>query len=48
LGTAGLRLNLKAIGPVQPRPGVGFVFPINEIARDDTHWGVIVSLVFQF
>jgi hypothetical protein len=48
LGTAGLRLNLKAIGPVQPRPGIGFVFPINEISRDDTHWGVIVSLVFQF
>ena len=48
LGTAGLRLNLKAIGPVQPRPGIGFVFPINETARDDTNWGVIVSLVFQF
>jgi hypothetical protein len=48
LGNAGFRLNLKAIGQIQPRPGVGFVFPINETARNDTHWGVIVSLVFQF
>lgn len=47
-GNLGFRLNLKPIGQVQPRPGVGFVFPLNETARDDTHWGVIVSLVFQF
>ncbi len=48
LGNVGFRLNLKAIGQIQPRPGFGFVFPINETARADTHWGVIVSLVFQF
>ena len=48
LGNLGLRLNLKAIGPVQPRPGFGFVFPLNEAARDEVHWGVVASLVFQF
>ncbi len=48
LGNAGLRLNLKAIGRVQPRPGVGFVFPMDSGARAETHWGVITSLVFQF
>lgn len=48
LGNLGFRLNLKAIGQVQPRPGFGFVFPLNEAARDDAHWGVIASLVFQF
>ena len=48
LGNVGLRLNLKAIGPVQPRPGFGFVFPINEAAHDEVHWGVVASLVFQF
>jgi hypothetical protein len=48
LGIAGFRLNLKAVGQMQPRPGVGFVFPINEVARNDTHGGVILSLVFQF
>ncbi|HEV2327886.1 MAG TPA: hypothetical protein VGY56_03750 [Verrucomicrobiae bacterium] len=48
LGNAGLRFNLKAIGQVQPRPGIGFVFPLDSGAHQDTHWGVIVSLVFQF
>lgn len=48
LGNAGFRFNLKAIGRVQPRPGIGFVFPMNSNARQDTHWGIITSLVFQF
>ncbi len=48
LGNAGLRFNLKAIGRVQPRPGIGFVFPMNSGARQETAWGVIASLVFQF
>lgn len=48
LGNVGFRLNLNAIGQIQPRPGIGFVIPINDTARVDTHWGVIVSLVFQF
>jgi hypothetical protein len=48
LGNIGFRLNLKAVGQIQPRPGIGFVFPINEVARADTHWGAILSLVFQF
>jgi len=48
LGNAGFRFNLKAIGRVQPRPGIGFVFPIDNGARENTHWGIITSLVFQF
>ena len=48
LGNAGFRFNLKAIGRVQPRPGIGFVFPMDSGAREDTHWGVITSLVFEF
>jgi hypothetical protein len=48
LGNAGFRFNLKAIGGVQPRPGIGFIFPLDSGAREDTHWGVITSLVFQF
>ena len=48
LGNTGFRFNLKAIGRVQPRPGIGFIFPLNSGARMDTHWGVIVSLVFQY
>lgn len=45
---AGLRFNLKAIGQVQPRLGLGFVFPVNEIACQDLHWGIVTSLVFQY
>ena len=48
LGNAGFRFNLKAIGRVQPRPGIGFIFPLDSGAREDTHWGVITSLVFEF
>jgi len=48
LGNAGLRFNLKAIGQVQPRPGVGFIFPLDSGARENVHWGVITSLVFEF
>jgi hypothetical protein len=47
-GLVGVRLNLDAIGPVQPRLGVGYVFPINDIARDDFHSGVYTSLALEF
>lgn len=48
LGNAGFRFNLKAIGSIQPRPGIGFIFPMDSGAREETHWGVITSLVFEF
>ena len=47
-GDAGLRLNLKTVGRIQPRPGVVFVFPMNNHARQDIHWGIMASLVFEF
>jgi hypothetical protein len=45
---AGLRLNLKTIWGIQPRPGVVFVFPVDNGARQDAHWGVMASFVFEF
>jgi hypothetical protein len=48
LGNAAIRVNLNAIGPVQPRLGLGFVFPMNENARQDVHSGVFTSLVFEY
>jgi hypothetical protein len=48
LGNLGLRANLRTIGAVQPRPGLSFVFPINKAACQDTHWGVFLSLVFDY
>jgi hypothetical protein len=47
-GDIGLRANLKAIGRFQPRPGIVFVFPMDNAARQDTHWGIMTSLVFEF
>jgi hypothetical protein len=44
----GFRANLKTIGRVQPRLGVAFVLPINRTARNDVHWGVVTSLVFEY
>jgi len=47
-GDAGVRLLCRSIGQVQPRLGIAFVFPVNNHARADTHWGVVTSLVFQY
>jgi hypothetical protein len=44
----GFRANLKAIGPIQPRIGVGYVFPMNDVAREDVHHGIFTSFVFEF
>jgi len=48
LGNAAFRVNLKSIGRVQPRLGLGFVFPVNSNARADVHSGIFTSLVFEY
>jgi hypothetical protein len=48
LGNAAFRANLKNIGPVQPRVGIGYVFPIDKGAQDDFDWGVYTSLVLEY
>jgi hypothetical protein len=48
LGNAGFRLNLNSIGNVQPRLGMGYVFPIDHGGKQSTQWGIITSLVFEF
>ena len=48
VGNAGFHVNLKTIGEVQPRLGLGFVFPLNDNARADVHWGIVTSLVFEY
>jgi YHS domain-containing protein len=47
-GTVGVRTNLGGIGPLQPRLGIGYVFPIDSGAREDFKWGVVTSLVFEY
>jgi hypothetical protein len=48
MADAGFRFNLKPVGRIQPRPGIAIVFPLDSGARQDTHWGVITSIVFEF
>ena len=48
LGNAAFRVNLNSIGRVQPRLGLGFVFPMNSVARAEVHWGIFTSLVFEY
>ncbi len=48
VGNACFRVNLKTIGRVQPRLGLGFIFPINSNARADVHSGIVTSLVFEY
>jgi hypothetical protein len=47
-GNAAVRVNLKPLGRIQPRLGVGYVFPITNAARQDLHWGIVTSLVFEY
>jgi len=48
LGDIALRANLKTIAGIQPRPGLAFVFPLTGAAHAQTHWGIYVSLVFEY
>ena len=47
-GTVGLRANFDAIGPLQPRIGLGYIFPIDQAARNDFKWGIVTSIVFEY
>ena len=48
VGDVGFRANLDAIGTVQPRLGITFVFPVDYGARQDQSWGIDTSLVFEY
>jgi len=48
LGNACFRLNFNPIKGVQPRLGMGYVFPLNGNARTDVHDGIVISLVFEY
>ncbi len=48
LGNLAIRANLDPIGEVQPRIGLGYVFPIDQGARRDVRSGVITSFVFEY
>jgi len=48
LGCLGFRLNLKPIGDLQPSLGLGYVFPVDNGAHAEVHYGLATSLTFDF
>jgi hypothetical protein len=48
LGSLGFRLNLKPIGDLQPSLGLGYVFPVDNGAHAEVHYGLATSLTFDF
>ncbi len=47
-GVLGARIDLHSLGPVQPRLGIGYVFPIDKGARNESNWGIVTSIVFEY
>ena len=47
-GNAAFRVNLKAIGRIQPRLGFGYIFPVDHGAGEALNHGFFTSLVFEF
>jgi hypothetical protein len=48
LGSIGFRLDLKPIAELQPSVGLGYVFPFDNAAQAEVHWGIVTSLIFEF
>jgi hypothetical protein len=48
LGSIGFRLDLKPIGDLQPGLGLGLVFPMDNGASAEVHWGIAASLTLEF
>ena len=48
LGSLGFRMDLKPVGGLQPSVGLGYVFPIDNGARAQVHWGIVASLILGF
>lgn len=47
-GVAGCDLALSQIKGLQPEVEIGYEFPIDQGARDQLHWGIVLQLFVQF
>jgi hypothetical protein len=48
LGSAGFRMDFRSIGDVNTSLGLGYVFPVTSVARDEVHWGIVTSFTVEF
>ena len=47
-GVAGFDWSFPGIGDAQPKVGIGYEFPVDQGARDQLRWGVIVQFFLDF
>jgi hypothetical protein len=47
-GDIGFRIKLNPVGELQPGLGFAYVFPVDSGAREELHWGFVVSMIFEF
>ena len=48
LGDMGFRVDFRPIGGLEPSFGLGYVFPMSSVARQEVHWGIITSFTVEF
>ena len=48
LGSVGVRLDFAPIGDIHPSLGLGYVFPVDNGAHTEVHWGIATSLTLEF
>ena len=48
LGDIGFRAQVKTMGELHSSVGAAWVFPIDNGAREELHWGFIISTIFDF
>jgi hypothetical protein len=47
-GVAGFEVAFKSIGEAQPQIEIGYEFPIDQGAREQTRWGIVVQMFLEF
>jgi hypothetical protein len=48
LGSAGVRVDFQPIGDLDSSVGLGYVFPISSVAREEVHWGIAANFTVEF
>jgi hypothetical protein len=47
-GVAGVNFNFISIGLAQPALSIGWQFPLDQGARNQSRWGIITEIFLQF
>jgi len=48
LASLGFRAEFQPFADWQPSLGLGYVFPVDNGGHAEVHWGIVVSLIFEF